>query len=143
MADSQTGQNFIFNHIFTQESERGVKTPPPTLFLRICQWPYGISEPFLVVIQHLPTYHTDCHYTTGSTVTRSRRRAVAMSERAPLLAFPQRQKLFKIVEFPTKTLFKPNKNYVAELEKKDYLGKAKVILHVTFFFYPLSLRRNR
>lgn len=28
MADSQTGQNFIFNHIFTQESERGVETPP-------------------------------------------------------------------------------------------------------------------
>lgn len=57
-----------------------------------------------------------------------------MSERAPLLSFPQRQKLFKIVEFPTKMLFKPNKNYVAELEKKDYLGKAKVILHITFFF---------
>lgn len=128
MADSQTGQNFIFNHIFTQESERGVETPPQ-LFLRICQWPY---EPFLVVIQRLPACHTD-YCTTGSTVTRSRR-AVAMSERAPLLAFPQRQKLFKIVEFPTKTLFKPNKNYVAELEKKDYLGKAKVILQIAFFF---------
>ncbi|XP_075899179.1 neutrophil cytosol factor 2 [Nelusetta ayraudi] len=41
-----------------------------------------------------------------------------------------RQKLFKIVEFPTKTLFKPNKNYVAELEKKDYLGKAKLLASV-------------
>lgn len=60
-----------------------------------------------------------------------------MSERAPLLAFPQRQKLFKIVEFPTKTLFKPNKNYVAELEKKDYLGKAKVIPPRYFFFLIL------
>lgn len=26
-------------------------------------------------------------------------------------------------------LFKPNKHYVAELEKKDYLGKAKVIIY--------------
>ncbi|KAI3354756.1 hypothetical protein L3Q82_004582 [Scortum barcoo] len=37
-----------------------------------------------------------------------------------------KQKLFKPVEFPSKVLFKPNKHYVAELEKKDYLGKAKV-----------------
>ncbi|TKS88040.1 Neutrophil cytosol factor 2 [Collichthys lucidus] len=37
-----------------------------------------------------------------------------------------KQKLFKPVEFPSKVLFKPNKNYVAELEKKDYLGKATV-----------------
>uniref|UniRef100_A0A7N8YQ59 Neutrophil cytosolic factor 2 n=1 Tax=Mastacembelus armatus TaxID=205130 RepID=A0A7N8YQ59_9TELE len=37
-----------------------------------------------------------------------------------------KQKLFKPVEFPPKVLFKPNKHYVAELEKKDYLGKAKV-----------------
>lgn len=42
----------------------------------------------------------------------------------------QKQKLFKPVEFPSKVLFKPNKNYVAELEKKDYLGKATVILNV-------------
>lgn len=69
------------------------------------------------------------------------RRAVAVSECAPLVAFPQRQKLFKIVDFPTKALFKPNKNYVAELEKKDYLGKAKVILQITVF-YPLLLQRN-
>ena len=40
----------------------------------------------------------------------------------------QKQKLFKLVEFPSKVMFKPNKHYVAELEKKDYLGKAKVIL---------------
>ncbi|KAF0028282.1 hypothetical protein F2P81_019369 [Scophthalmus maximus] len=37
-----------------------------------------------------------------------------------------KQKVFKLVEFPLKCLFKPNKHYVAELEKKDYLGKAKV-----------------
>ncbi|XP_061569404.1 neutrophil cytosol factor 2 [Cololabis saira] len=41
-----------------------------------------------------------------------------------------KQKLFKPVEFPSKMLFKPNKNYVAELEKKDYLGKAKVVASV-------------
>ncbi|KAM4718398.1 neutrophil cytosol factor 2 [Anableps anableps] len=41
-----------------------------------------------------------------------------------------KQKLFKLVEFPSKTLFKPNKHYVAELEKKDYLGKAKVVASV-------------
>uniref|UniRef100_A0A665WSX5 Neutrophil cytosolic factor 2 n=1 Tax=Echeneis naucrates TaxID=173247 RepID=A0A665WSX5_ECHNA len=41
-----------------------------------------------------------------------------------------KQKLFKLVEFPSKELFKPNKTYVAELEKKDYLGKAKVVASV-------------
>uniref|UniRef100_A0A3P9NVF4 Neutrophil cytosolic factor 2 n=1 Tax=Poecilia reticulata TaxID=8081 RepID=A0A3P9NVF4_POERE len=41
-----------------------------------------------------------------------------------------KRKLFKLVEFPSKTLFKPNKHYVAELEKKDYLGKAKVVASV-------------
>ncbi|XP_041670244.1 neutrophil cytosol factor 2 isoform X2 [Cheilinus undulatus] len=41
-----------------------------------------------------------------------------------------KQKLFKLVEFPSKVLFKPNKHYVAELEKKDYLGKAKIISSV-------------
>lgn len=41
-----------------------------------------------------------------------------------------KQKLFKPVQFPSKVLFKPNKNYVAELEKKDYLGKAKVVASV-------------
>ncbi|XP_034562042.1 neutrophil cytosol factor 2 [Notolabrus celidotus] len=41
-----------------------------------------------------------------------------------------KQKLFKLVEFPSKVPFKPNKHYVAELEKKDYLGKAKVIASV-------------
>ncbi|XP_070784165.1 neutrophil cytosol factor 2 [Enoplosus armatus] len=41
-----------------------------------------------------------------------------------------KQKPFKPVEFPSKELFKPNKNYVAELEKKDYLGKAKVVASV-------------
>nr|XP_046226927.1 neutrophil cytosol factor 2 [Scatophagus argus] len=41
-----------------------------------------------------------------------------------------KQKLFKLVEFPSNMLFKPNKHYVAELEKKDYLGKAKVVASV-------------
>uniref|UniRef100_A0A8C6MLI7 Neutrophil cytosolic factor 2 n=1 Tax=Nothobranchius furzeri TaxID=105023 RepID=A0A8C6MLI7_NOTFU len=41
-----------------------------------------------------------------------------------------KQKLFKPVEFPLKMLFRPNKHYVAELEKKDYLGKAKVVSSV-------------
>nr|XP_040022871.1 neutrophil cytosol factor 2 [Gasterosteus aculeatus aculeatus] len=41
-----------------------------------------------------------------------------------------KQKLFKPVEFPSKVLFKPNRHYVAELEKKDYLGKAKVVASV-------------
>ncbi|XP_070708710.1 neutrophil cytosol factor 2 [Pempheris klunzingeri] len=41
-----------------------------------------------------------------------------------------KQKLFKLVEFPSKVQFKPNKHYVAELEKKDYLGKAKVVASV-------------
>ncbi|KAM7390737.1 hypothetical protein PAMA_008772 [Pampus argenteus] len=41
-----------------------------------------------------------------------------------------KQKLFKLVEFPSTVLFKPNKHYVAELEKKDYLGKAKVVASV-------------
>ncbi|XP_056155549.1 neutrophil cytosol factor 2 [Lampris incognitus] len=41
-----------------------------------------------------------------------------------------KQKLFKLVEFPSKVLFKPNKNYVAELEKRDYLGKAKVVASI-------------
>jgi len=38
----------------------------------------------------------------------------------------QKQKLFPLVEIRVGLLFKPNKHYVAELEKKDYLGKAKV-----------------
>lgn len=42
----------------------------------------------------------------------------------------QKQKRFKLVEFPSTVLFKPNKHYVAELEKKDYLGKAKVTLYL-------------
>uniref|UniRef100_A0A671TYF5 Neutrophil cytosolic factor 2 n=1 Tax=Sparus aurata TaxID=8175 RepID=A0A671TYF5_SPAAU len=41
-----------------------------------------------------------------------------------------KQKPFKPVEFPSNVLFKPNKHYVAELEKKDYLGKAKVVASV-------------
>lgn len=38
----------------------------------------------------------------------------------------QKQKLFPLIEIRAGLLFKPNKHYVAELEKRDYLGKAKV-----------------
>ncbi|XP_056104400.1 neutrophil cytosol factor 2 isoform X2 [Rhinichthys klamathensis goyatoka] len=38
-----------------------------------------------------------------------------------------KQKLFPLVEIRVGLIFKPNKHYVAELEKKDYLGKAKVV----------------
>ncbi|XP_061613426.1 neutrophil cytosol factor 2 [Phyllopteryx taeniolatus] len=41
-----------------------------------------------------------------------------------------KQKVFKVVEFPSTVLFRPNKHYVAELEKKDYLGKSKVVASV-------------
>ncbi|XP_037135700.1 neutrophil cytosol factor 2 [Syngnathus acus] len=41
-----------------------------------------------------------------------------------------RQKVFKAIEFPSTVLFRPKKHYVAELEKKDYLGKAKVVASV-------------
>ncbi|XP_051960533.1 neutrophil cytosol factor 2-like [Xyrauchen texanus] len=41
-----------------------------------------------------------------------------------------KQKLFSLVEIRAGLLFKPNKHYVAELEKKDYLGKAKVVSSV-------------
>uniref|UniRef100_A0A8C7VJC3 Neutrophil cytosolic factor 2 n=1 Tax=Oncorhynchus mykiss TaxID=8022 RepID=A0A8C7VJC3_ONCMY len=43
-----------------------------------------------------------------------------------------KQKVFEPVEVPAKVVFKPNKNYVAELEKKDYLGKAKVVSSIVF-----------
>lgn len=36
-------------------------------------------------------------------------------------------------------LFKPNKHYVAELEKKDYLGKAKVKSDLMFAYSLLTL----
>ncbi|XP_060787716.1 neutrophil cytosol factor 2 isoform X2 [Neoarius graeffei] len=41
-----------------------------------------------------------------------------------------KQKLFPMVTIRPELMFKPNKHYVAELEKKDYLGKAKVISSV-------------
>ncbi|KAM9500513.1 neutrophil cytosol factor 2 [Clarias gariepinus] len=41
-----------------------------------------------------------------------------------------KQKLFPPVAIRPELMFKPNKHYVAELEKKDYLGKAKVISSV-------------
>ncbi|KAJ8375485.1 hypothetical protein SKAU_G00060650 [Synaphobranchus kaupii] len=41
-----------------------------------------------------------------------------------------KQKLFQPVEIQEGALFRPNKHYVAELEKKDYLGKAKVVASI-------------
>lgn len=41
-----------------------------------------------------------------------------------------KHKLFPLVEVRAGLLFKPNKKYVAELEKRDYLGKAKVVASV-------------
>ncbi|KAJ8279352.1 hypothetical protein COCON_G00064180 [Conger conger] len=41
-----------------------------------------------------------------------------------------KQKLFEPVEIQSGALFRPNKHYVAELEKKDYLGKAKVVASI-------------
>ncbi|KAJ8403234.1 hypothetical protein AAFF_G00354510 [Aldrovandia affinis] len=41
-----------------------------------------------------------------------------------------KQKLFEPVEIQAGALFRPNKHYVAELEKKDYLGKAKVVASI-------------
>ncbi|KAA0723522.1 Neutrophil cytosol factor 2 [Triplophysa tibetana] len=41
-----------------------------------------------------------------------------------------KQKIFPLVEIQAGLLFKPNKCYVAELEKKDYLGKAKVVASI-------------
>lgn len=38
----------------------------------------------------------------------------------------QKQKLFDLVVIRPGLLFQPNKHYVAELQEKDYLGKAKV-----------------
>lgn len=42
-----------------------------------------------------------------------------------------KQKIFKPVELPSNALFRPNKHHVAELDKKDFLGKAKVVSSVT------------
>lgn len=41
-------------------------------------------------------------------------------------SFVQKQKLFDLVVIRPGLLFQPNKHYVAELQEKDYLGKAKV-----------------
>ncbi|MBN3278462.1 NCF2 factor, partial [Polyodon spathula] len=41
-----------------------------------------------------------------------------------------KHKLFDLVELPMGELFRPNKHHVAQLEKKDYLGKAKVVASV-------------
>ncbi|XP_062376969.1 neutrophil cytosol factor 2 [Sardina pilchardus] len=41
-----------------------------------------------------------------------------------------KQKLFDLVEIRQGLLFHPNKHYVAELQEKDYLGKAKVVASV-------------
>lgn len=38
----------------------------------------------------------------------------------------QKQQLYEPVAIPTGKLFRPNEKQVAQLEKKDYLGKAMV-----------------
>ena len=38
----------------------------------------------------------------------------------------QKRKFFQPAVVQSKALFRPNKNYVAELQKRDYLGKSKV-----------------
>lgn len=40
--------------------------------------------------------------------------------------YMQKQKLFEPVVIPEGKLFRPNEKQVAQLEKKDYLGKATV-----------------
>ncbi|NXD92769.1 NCF2 factor, partial [Chaetorhynchus papuensis] len=42
----------------------------------------------------------------------------------------QKQKLFELVAIPAGKLFRPNEKQVAQLEKKDYLGKAMVVASV-------------
>ncbi|XP_075616648.1 neutrophil cytosol factor 2 isoform X1 [Balearica regulorum gibbericeps] len=41
-----------------------------------------------------------------------------------------KQKLYELVAIPTGKLFRPNEKQVAQLEKKDYLGKAMVVASV-------------
>ncbi|NXV81799.1 NCF2 factor, partial [Atlantisia rogersi] len=43
---------------------------------------------------------------------------------------PQKQKLCEMVAIPAGKLFRPNEKQVAQLEKKDYLGKAMVVASV-------------
>ncbi|KAG9332963.1 hypothetical protein JZ751_013992 [Albula glossodonta] len=45
-------------------------------------------------------------------------------------ALESKQKLFDLVQIQPGALFRPNKHVVAELEKKDYLGKAKVVASI-------------
>ncbi|NXO51337.1 NCF2 factor, partial [Aramus guarauna] len=42
----------------------------------------------------------------------------------------QKQKLYELVAIPAGKLFRPNEKQVAQLEKKDYLGKAMVVASV-------------
>ncbi|NXE49428.1 NCF2 factor, partial [Casuarius casuarius] len=42
----------------------------------------------------------------------------------------QKQKLYELVAIPMGKLFRPNERQVAQLEKKDYLGKATVVASV-------------
>ena len=43
-----------------------------------------------------------------------------------MLSVPQKQKLYEPVVIPMGRLFRPNERQVAQLVKKDYLGKATV-----------------
>ncbi|NXD40352.1 NCF2 factor, partial [Copsychus sechellarum] len=46
------------------------------------------------------------------------------------VSVPQKQKLCELVAIPAGKLFRPNEKQVAQLEKKDYLGKAMVVASV-------------
>ncbi|NXM10419.1 NCF2 factor, partial [Ploceus nigricollis] len=46
------------------------------------------------------------------------------------LSVLQKQKLYELVAIPAGKLFRPNEKQVAQLEKKDYLGKAMVVASV-------------
>uniref|UniRef100_H3A0P6 Neutrophil cytosolic factor 2 n=1 Tax=Latimeria chalumnae TaxID=7897 RepID=H3A0P6_LATCH len=42
----------------------------------------------------------------------------------------KKEKVFKAVELPPGNIFRPKQQHVAQLEKKDYLGKAKVVASI-------------
>lgn len=54
----------------------------------------------------------------------------------------QKQKLCELVAIPAGKLFRPNEKQVAQLEKKDYLGKAMVRKkHLIYLGQACGLRR--
>lgn len=54
----------------------------------------------------------------------------------------QKQKLYELVAIPPGKLFRPNEKQVAQLEKKDYLGKAMVRKkHLLYLSQGCGLKR--